>query len=327
MPGLYHDAVVVLPVFRGCVIGGGLGDFTLDALAFGSTFGPQMPVESVHARKGLLASFARVRPDVKMQCLVSLAVVLSCKALVAPGPLALERPLFVVRSNVTSKIEVAGKGAAASRNRTLEIGLSSASVGAGLSSGGGSDMHSFDGLGQRDASVRTAVIGKHTWARMWTMVRARTVGSAPSPLMTTSLGANATFIMVSRHTGRNRHRRRGEGSVRDRIQLAHIRSAENSRDVLASSVAHMTSAITAIPDGAGTLATRDTEHGIDGVVPERSTDSDVEIGYAIGQDVGRVNGWHAYLHLGAALAVGGARPDGRRQGGTPLAGWGIAVAA
>lgn len=88
----------------------------------------------------------------------------------------------------------------------------------------------------------------------------------------------------------------------------------------------MTSAIAVdIPDR--TSALRNTEHRIDRVVPQGSTHTDVEIRYAIAKDVGRVDGWHTELNLRASLAVGGARPNGRRQGRAPLAGWGIAVAA
>lgn len=55
-----------------------------------------MPVESVHASKGLLTAFTRVGPDIEVEGLVALAVVLSGKALVAAGPLALEGALLIV---------------------------------------------------------------------------------------------------------------------------------------------------------------------------------------------------------------------------------------
>jgi hypothetical protein len=58
-------------------------------------------VESVHPRKGLLAALACERPDVQVQVLVPLAVVLARKALLAPWPLAVVRLLLVVRAQVT----------------------------------------------------------------------------------------------------------------------------------------------------------------------------------------------------------------------------------
>lgn len=60
-----------------------------------------MPIESVHASECLLATFARVRADVQVKCLMALAVVLSRKALLASRPLALERALLIVRPKMT----------------------------------------------------------------------------------------------------------------------------------------------------------------------------------------------------------------------------------
>ncbi len=59
-----------------------------------------MPVERVHPRKILLAALARVRPDVEVQLLVPLAIVLPREALAAPRPLALVRFLLRVRAQV-----------------------------------------------------------------------------------------------------------------------------------------------------------------------------------------------------------------------------------
>ena len=59
-----------------------------------------MPVERVHPRKVLLAPLAGVRPDVEMELLVSLAVVLPREALAAPGPLALVRLLLRMRAQM-----------------------------------------------------------------------------------------------------------------------------------------------------------------------------------------------------------------------------------
>ena len=60
-----------------------------------------MPVERVHPRKVLLAPLAGVRPDVQMELLVPLAVVLPREALAAPGPLALVRLLLRMRAQMT----------------------------------------------------------------------------------------------------------------------------------------------------------------------------------------------------------------------------------
>lgn len=55
-----------------------------------------MPVQGIHAGKGFLTAFACVRTYVQVQRFVALAVVLTRETLFAPGPLALEWPLFVV---------------------------------------------------------------------------------------------------------------------------------------------------------------------------------------------------------------------------------------
>jgi hypothetical protein len=55
-----------------------------------------MPVQRVHPRKRLLAALTRERPDVEMQVLVALAVVLARERLGAARPLALVRLLLVV---------------------------------------------------------------------------------------------------------------------------------------------------------------------------------------------------------------------------------------
>ena len=60
-----------------------------------------MPVERVHPRKVLLAPLAGVRPDVEMELLVPLAVVLPRESLAAARPLALEWPFFIVRSQMS----------------------------------------------------------------------------------------------------------------------------------------------------------------------------------------------------------------------------------
>jgi hypothetical protein len=60
-----------------------------------------MTVESIHPGKGLLAPITSVRPEIQMQGLMALAVVLACESLFASWPLALERPFFIVRSQVS----------------------------------------------------------------------------------------------------------------------------------------------------------------------------------------------------------------------------------
>jgi len=60
-----------------------------------------MSIQSIHPRKVLIAPIARERSIVRVQLLMPLAIVLPCKALATPRPLALERFLFIVRSHMT----------------------------------------------------------------------------------------------------------------------------------------------------------------------------------------------------------------------------------
>lgn len=62
---------------------------------------PTMSIERVHPGEVLLTSFTRVGPNVEMELLVALAIMLPCKALIAPRPLANERLLLSVRSQMT----------------------------------------------------------------------------------------------------------------------------------------------------------------------------------------------------------------------------------
>ena len=55
-----------------------------------------MSIECVHARELLSTAFALEGPVVRVQLLVSLAVVLSREAFAAAGPVTAERLLFVV---------------------------------------------------------------------------------------------------------------------------------------------------------------------------------------------------------------------------------------
>ena len=63
-----------------------------------------MSIQSIHARKGLAASLASIGPDVEVERLMPLAVMLASKTFLATRPLALERPLFVMRSQVALKL-------------------------------------------------------------------------------------------------------------------------------------------------------------------------------------------------------------------------------
>lgn len=60
-----------------------------------------VPVQCVHAGKILLAALTGVRSNIEVQLLVPLAIVLPCKALATPGPLALVRFLLRMRAQVT----------------------------------------------------------------------------------------------------------------------------------------------------------------------------------------------------------------------------------
>ena len=59
-----------------------------------------MPVERIHPLERLATTLAFVGPVVEMKLLMALAIVSSCKAFPAPGPLALEWLLFVVRTHM-----------------------------------------------------------------------------------------------------------------------------------------------------------------------------------------------------------------------------------
>lgn len=174
-----------------------------------------MPVQGVHTRKGFLAPFTRVRPDVQMEGLVPLAIVLSCEALVAPRPLAFKWPFLVVGPNVPSEVEMPSKRAATSWHWTLEIGLGSASVRARLARSRRRDMHSLDRLGQTEASIVGVVVARqHSRTRVWTVVRARTVRAASGSLMATiAPRSHATLIHISRHARRDRHGRWSERAI------------------------------------------------------------------------------------------------------------------
>ena len=61
-------------------------------------------VESVHPSEVLLTSLARIRTNVQMQLLVSLAIVLTSEAFVASRPFTNVRALFGMRAKVACKM-------------------------------------------------------------------------------------------------------------------------------------------------------------------------------------------------------------------------------
>jgi len=83
----------------------------------------QMPIECIHSGESLLASLTCVRPDVQVKCLVSLTVMLTSKPFLTTGPLALEGSLLIVRSQMSSKIEMSRKGTTAAGHRAYESGF------------------------------------------------------------------------------------------------------------------------------------------------------------------------------------------------------------
>lgn len=98
-------------------------------LAVDTTFGAKMPIKSVHASECLLATFARVRADVQVKCLMALAVMLSRKALLASRPLALERAFLIVGPKMTSKIEMPRESTSAAGHGAGKASLGSPSIG------------------------------------------------------------------------------------------------------------------------------------------------------------------------------------------------------
>jgi len=102
------------------------GDVTLSIqglLAFRSAFRAQMSVKSVHSREVLVTSFTCKRPIIRMELLMPLAVVLSCKALATSRPLALEWFLLIVRSHMTFQVEAPGECAPTPWYRAHEVGF------------------------------------------------------------------------------------------------------------------------------------------------------------------------------------------------------------
>lgn len=79
-----------------------------------------MPIESIHPGKRLLASVTSIRPQVQMKRLVTLAIMLTRKALFASRPLALERSLLIMTPEMTFQVEMTSKRASAPRYRAHE---------------------------------------------------------------------------------------------------------------------------------------------------------------------------------------------------------------
>lgn len=75
-------------------------------------------IERVQSSKSFAALLARVRLDVEMQILVTLAIVRTRKALVASWPVALVRSLVGVRAQVASQVVLPCEGGPATRDGT-----------------------------------------------------------------------------------------------------------------------------------------------------------------------------------------------------------------
>lgn len=173
-----------------------------NALALSSTFGSQVPVQSIHASKGLLTAITREWSIVEVQLFVTLAIVLSCETLATAGPLALEWPFFVMRSHMTFEVEASRKGAATAWHRTHKVCLllpsTVASTGCALACdslfgdcypGGGRLLLLRRPLakhGCRSERHVWKIFIANTWARRWAWIWARTVRRQPTPAAVTA---------------------------------------------------------------------------------------------------------------------------------------------
>lgn len=92
-----------------------------------------MSVQGIHSREGLIAPITRERTIIRMKLFMSLTIVLPCKPFAASRPLALEWPLFIVRTHMTFQIEAPRKRAATPRHWTQEVGILLAAPVAGAS--------------------------------------------------------------------------------------------------------------------------------------------------------------------------------------------------
>ena len=118
-------------------------------------------IQRVHTSKRLLAAIAGVRPQVEVQGLVPLAIVLAGETLLATRPLALEWSLLIVRPQMTYQqtvtlrkpsysrcdanvrtlqVEMARERAPTARDRADERGLALSAALTRLGSGGSCDL-------------------------------------------------------------------------------------------------------------------------------------------------------------------------------------------
>jgi len=104
------------------------------SLTVGTALRTQMSIQGIHSCKCLVTALTSERTVVRMKLFVSLAVMLPCKPFAASRPLALEWPLFVVRTHVTLQIKAPRKRAATSRNWAHEVGILLAAPVTGASS-------------------------------------------------------------------------------------------------------------------------------------------------------------------------------------------------
>jgi hypothetical protein len=109
-----------------------------------------MPIERVHARKGLLTPFTGVRADVQMKRFVTLAIMLTCETFLTSRPFAFERTFFIVRPDVAPQVELTCEGASAAFYRASECGLGSSPVrGGSLGGWSGNELPLNLGSGYR----------------------------------------------------------------------------------------------------------------------------------------------------------------------------------
>jgi len=103
-------------------------------LTVGTAFRTKMSIQGIHSCKCLIAALTRERTVVRVKLFMSLAVVLPREPFATSRPLALERPLFVMRTHVAFQIKAPRKRAATSRHWTHEVGILLAAPVTGASS-------------------------------------------------------------------------------------------------------------------------------------------------------------------------------------------------
>lgn len=82
-----------------------------------------MSIQGIHSCKGLIAAVAREGTIVRMKLFMSLAIVLPREPFATSRPLALEWPLFIVRTHMAFQIEAPRKRAATPRYWAQEVGI------------------------------------------------------------------------------------------------------------------------------------------------------------------------------------------------------------